>query len=154
MPRRVPAPSSGEVGCGGARRGRGPIKLVKIVWSRELCSRGACRRGALEQVPVDRSARVRRSLWRRYGRIGRPGGTRGPGGAELGVLPDRLQAKEREISVGVDAAGATVCMASSHAVALLPYLGSSETGSRKETGGPSWSRVGSCLSGRTFQNAE
>lgn len=74
--------------------------------------------------------------------------------AELGALPDRLQAKEREISVGVDAAGTMICMASSHAAALLPYLGSSETGSRKETEGPRWSRVGSCLSGRTFQNVE
>lgn len=103
---------------------------------------------------MDRSALARRSLWRRYGRIGRPGGTPGPGGAELGALPDRLQAKEREISVGVDAAGTMICMASSHAAALLPYLGGSETGSRKGMGGPRWSRVGSCQSGRTFQNVE
>lgn len=52
---------------------------------------------ALEQV-LGGSALVRRSLWRRDGRIGRPGGTPsppGPGGAEWGALPGRLKAKEK-----------------------------------------------------------
>lgn len=41
------------------------------------------------------------------------------------------------------AAGGIIFVASSQAVALLPCTGSSETSSRKETVGPSWSGAGS-----------
>lgn len=143
----------GEVGRGGAHRGREPIKSVKIVWSRELCGRGARRRRSLEQELADR-------LWSTghsggvNGRIGRPGGAPGPGGAELGAPPDRLKpAVEGESRYGCGGDNYFYGL-SSHALALSPYLGSSENSSRKETVGPSWSRVGSVLSGRTFQNVE
>lgn len=98
MPRRVGAIEWG----GGLRRGP-PGSGANKVGENRVVERAVWSRGPPPEASgagTGGSALVRRSLWRRYGRIGRPGGTPGPGGAELGALPDRLKAKERESRYG------------------------------------------------------
>lgn len=90
----------------------GPIKSVKIVWSRELCSRGALPGdpGAtgrpLQEVLVGRlepllGSFVPQSPSRRYGWI--KGDQKGPSGVEVdrvGALPARLEAEATQSRCG------------------------------------------------------
>lgn len=76
--------------------------------------------------------------------------------AEFGSVPcSPLGTLGREEAVkGADAAGELFLRPVPTALALLPCPRGSGTTSRKETVGSSWSRAGSCLSGRTFQKVE